>query len=372
MILRKGTIILSALLIFLADFIMPVVYAQPADTQQQLTAPTVPEISAVNAVVIELKTGRVLYEKNAHQKAYPASITKIMTALLAIESGDLDRKVKISKNASGIEGSSIYLVPGEEISLRDLLYGLMLRSGNDSAVAIAESVSGKTEDFVVKMNERAEQIGALNTRFINPSGLFKENHYTTAYDMAIIAKEAMQYPEFKEIARAKSHEADRELGRYRHFYNKNKVVFEYEGGTGIKIGFTKASGRTLVASSERNGMELICVVMNAPDWFNDSYKLMDYVYDTFEMVKVAEEQRILKAVKVQKGDKDHVLVCVKKDVFIPMQKGAGSEVSVAYIHPSAVRAPLYRWLKAGSLEIFLNGELVFSEPLYFMEDIRTL
>ncbi|NLY70358.1 MAG: D-alanyl-D-alanine carboxypeptidase [Clostridiales bacterium] len=167
------------------------------------------DISAQTAVVIELNTGKVLYSKNAHQKVYPASTTKILTALIALEECNLDDIVKITGKASGVEGSSIYLEVGEKISYRDLLYGLMLRSGNDAAIAISEAISGSTEKFAEKMNQRAKEIGALNSNFANPSGLFNENHYTTAYDMALIAREAMKNPEFRQIASAKSHVANR-------------------------------------------------------------------------------------------------------------------------------------------------------------------
>lgn len=376
-VLNIKAILIALLFILLTVLITPSAAGLPSDPDNARTpvrsgvngTVSAPETSAQSAIVIELKTGRVLYEKNANQKAYPASTTKIMTALLAVESGDLDRKVRISKNASGIEGSSIYLTVGEKVSLRDLLYGLMLRSGNDAAIAISEFIEGSTNRFVEKMNERAREIGAVNTNFVNPNGLFNENHFTSAYDMALIAREAMLNPEFKTIVRAKSWVADREEGKYRQFYNKNKVVFEYKGGTGIKIGFTQASGRTLVASSERNGMELICVVMNAPNWFNDSYKLMDYVYGNYEIIKLIPAQRILKAILVNDGNKDHVFIGTSEDIMIPVEKNGSYDISITYVHPAAVTAPVSRWNKAGGMEIYIDNEYVFTEPLYYMEDI---
>ncbi|WP_312651802.1 D-alanyl-D-alanine carboxypeptidase family protein [Aminipila sp.] len=248
---------------------------------QKTSTAACPSISAKQAILMDAATGEVLYERNATSKAYPASTTKIMTALLTIETveeldSDLTQKVKIPAEAVGVEGSSIYLAPEESVSIEDLLYGLMLRSGNDAATALAIIIGGNQENFIDMMNVRAKEIGCTNTHFLNPSGLFDEGHYTTAADMALIAQTAMKNETFKKIAAAETWEASRDPDKYNYFYNKNKVVHQYEGGNGIKIGYTKASGRTLVASAERNGKQLICVVMGAPDWFNDSYKLMDY------------------------------------------------------------------------------------------------
>lgn len=243
-----------------------------------------PSVSAEGAVLVDGSSGRVLYEKNSDKRLYPASTTKIMTALVTLETLDElglgpDSKVIVPVEAAGVEGSSLYLKAGEKLSLEELLYGLMLQSGNDSAEAIAVCVGGTRETFVEKMNLKAEQLGCSGTHFVNPSGLFDENHYTTAGDLAIIAAEAMKREDFREIAGAQkwaSEETDRS------FVNKNKTVFNYEGGNGVKIGFTKKSGRTLVASAERDGKELIAVVLRDGNWFNDAYALMDYGFEIME------------------------------------------------------------------------------------------
>ena len=235
-----------------------VLIAFKADEVRQTAAmPAVPQISASQAILVEAETGEVLYERNVRERAYPASTTKIMTALL----------VTVPREAEGVEGSSLYLKAGEKIRLEDLLYGLMLQSGNDSAVALAILTAGSTENFVAEMNAKAEELGCGNTHFVNPNGLFDENHYTTAWDLAQIAREAMRHPMFRTIVAAPSWDAQREGNDFTHFYNKNKTVHEFRGGNGIKIGYTKASGRTLAASAQRDGKELICVVMGAPKWF---------------------------------------------------------------------------------------------------------
>ncbi len=251
----------------------------PISKETSAAAP--PDISAKQAILIDAANGKILYERNATDKAYPASTTKIMTALLTIETAerlhsDLTQKVKIPAEAVGVEGSSIYLAPEETVSIEDLLYGMMLRSGNDAATALACIIGGNQQNFVDMMNARAHKLGCTDTNFLNPSGLFDENHYTTAADMARISRAAMKSETFKKIVAAETWQAGRAPDKYNYFYNKNKVVHQYKGGNGIKIGYTKASGRTLVASAQRDGKQLICVVMEAPDWFNDSYKLMDY------------------------------------------------------------------------------------------------
>ncbi len=254
---------------------------------RQAAAPSAPGISAAQAILVDGKTGKALYEKNADEKAYPASTTKIMTALLVLETlefydSPLAQVATVPTEAEGVEGSSLYLKAGERISIQDLLYGLMLQSGNDAAVALAILAAGDLDLFVERMNEKADRLYCKNTHFVNPNGLFDENHYTTVRDMSIIAREAMTHEDFRRIVSAPSWDAEREESDFVHFYNKNKTVHEFKGGTGIKIGYTKASGRTLVASSQRDGKELICVVMGAPNWFNDAYTLMEYGFKELE------------------------------------------------------------------------------------------
>lgn len=284
MIMSKIKIGIAALVvILLAAALITVKNMQTSQT----AAPAVPGVSAAQAILVNGQTGKVLYEKNADEKAYPASTTKIMTALLVLETlkeydSPLDQKVRVPQEAEGIEGSSLYLKAGERISLEDLLYGLMLQSGNDAAVALSIISSGSTDLFVERMNQKARELGCRNTHFVNPNGLFDEDHYTTVRDMAVIAREAMAYKAFRSIVSAPSWDAKREESEFEHFYNKNKTVHQFKGGTGIKIGFTKASGRTLVASSARDGKELICVVMGAPNWFNDAYTLMEYGFKRLE------------------------------------------------------------------------------------------
>lgn len=246
--------------------------------QIETAADLAPVISAKGAILIDVADGRVIYEKSAEEKLAPASTTKIMTALVALEimeeiDADLNSRIKIPKAAVGIEGSSLYLKENEDVSVEELLYGMMLQSGNDAATATALSLGGSTEAFVERMNDRAREIGCKNTHFTGPSGLYDENHYTTAADLAMIAREAMKNRTFRKIVAAEDWHS-KDTGRT--FSNKNKTIFQYDGATGIKIGYTKASGRTLAASAKRGDRELIAVVLDDPNWFKDAYALLDY------------------------------------------------------------------------------------------------
>lgn len=237
-----------------------------------------PVISAEGAILTDGESGDVLFEKNADKKLYPASTTKIMTAMVAIEildeiDADLDSKVTVPYAAANTEGSSVYLKAGEKVTMRELLYGMMLQSGNDAAVAVAICCGGTEEEFVRRMNIKASELGCSSTVFTNPSGLFDEEHFTTARDLAKISKAAMENKEFREIVRSRDWKSE-QTGR--NFHNKNKTIFQYADATGIKIGYTKASGRTLVASSKRGDRELIAVVLNDSSWFEDAYAMLDY------------------------------------------------------------------------------------------------
>lgn len=234
-------------------------------------------VSAQHAVLMEAKTGRVMFEKDAHEKRPIASITKVMTALLAIEYGDLDDEVTVSKNASRASGSSIYLREGEKMSLEDLLYGLMLRSGNDAAIAIAEHIAGSVEGFVFLMNQKAMYLGMTNTNFKNPHGLDEDDHYSTAYDIALLMRHAMENEMFQKIQATKSYQSKQRDYRW---YNKNRLLTGlYPYCTGGKTGYTNKAGRTLVTTAEKNDVRLIAVTLNAPDDWNDHIHMYESLFE---------------------------------------------------------------------------------------------
>lgn len=247
-------------------------------------------VSASSAILIEAESGRVLYQKDAHKRRPMASTTKIMTALIALEYGELDKAIKIPCDAVGIEGSSLYLIEGESLTLRELLYAMMLRSANDAAAAIAIAVGGSVSDFAEMMNERAIEMGLKDTHFDNPHGLDSNEHYTTAYELALITAEAMKHDVFFEIvstykkALPLNGVADRRL-----VVNHNRLLRTYDGCVGVKTGFTKKDGRCLVSAAERDGITLIAVTLNAPNDWNDHKIMLDRGFDAVKRVKISSD-----------------------------------------------------------------------------------
>ncbi|QXM06068.1 D-alanyl-D-alanine carboxypeptidase family protein [Crassaminicella indica] len=325
-------------------------------------------ISASSAIVMDVKTGRVLYKKNMNKKMPMASTTKIMTALLGLERCSLDQKVKIPKNAVGVEGSSIYLKYDETLKMKDLVYGLMLRSGNDAAVAIATHVSGSVEKFVQLMNERAKKLGANNTNFVNPHGLHHKDHYTTAYDLALITREALMNPNFKEIVKTKLWVAERE--GYKYFYNKNKTLSQFEGGDGVKTGYTKVAGRCLVTSATRNGVQLICVVLNDPNWFQDSYDLLENAFNRYTPFYIVKKDIVIKTIGVENGKKNSTGVIVKEDIILPLSDEEKGKIRIVLKIKESYKAPIKRGQKIGKLRIYLEGNLLYSTEMIAREDIE--
>ncbi|SHF57971.1 D-alanyl-D-alanine carboxypeptidase family protein [Ornithinibacillus halophilus] len=271
-----------------------------------------PSVSAKNAVLIEESTGRILFEKNAHEKSSIASITKIMTAIVAIESGMLKEKATASNRAVYTEGSSIYLKEGEKMTIEDLLYGLMLRSGNDAAMAISEHVGGSMEGFVHLMNEKASWLGMSNTNFENPHGLDSDKHYSSAYDMALLMSYAMKDKEFQKITSAKSYKSEQ---RSYSWQNKNKLLtMYYKYCTGGKTGFTKKTGRTLVSTASKDGMNLIAVTLDAPDDWRDHMKMFDWGFENYEMESLIKQGQTT----VETDSQTSLTGVIKEDRLYPL------------------------------------------------------
>ncbi|MCH5157699.1 MAG: D-alanyl-D-alanine carboxypeptidase [Clostridiales bacterium] len=238
------------------------------------------ESSATCMALIDGNSGELIFQKNGDKRMYPASTTKICTAITVLEHWtNLDLPIAVPSEAVGVEGSSLYLQRGEMLSVRDLLYGLMLQSGNDCATALAIIVGDSVEGFVKLMNETAQKAGAINTHFANPHGLHNPDHYTTAKDLCAISYYAMKNRTFRDIVSAKRHRTPYHNHDYdRNFPNKNKILFNYEGGDGIKTGYTKAAGRCLVSSATRDGKSYICTVLNCGDMFEECMRLMDLAF----------------------------------------------------------------------------------------------
>ncbi|MCH1624800.1 D-alanyl-D-alanine carboxypeptidase family protein [Ferdinandcohnia quinoae] len=335
-------------------------------TPQRVNA--VSSISAKGAILIEQESGRIIYEKNAYTKMRIASITKIMTAILAIESGKMEDMVKVSSKAVGTEGSSLYLQPNEKIKLEDLVYGLMLRSGNDAAVAISEHVGGSIEGFVFLMNQKAAEIGMRSTEFANPHGLDDhENHYSTAYDMAILTRYAMKNERFREISGTKVYRSPNPNEKWdRVWRNKNKLLTKlYPYSTGGKTGYTKRAKRTLVSTASKDGLDLIAVTINASNDWNDHMNMFNHGFGAYDLVKIVKKGK-LKNIN-QQFYKNKVFI--DHDYLYPLTEEERANIKV---HISLMNPKENDWEDrndvpdiVGTLTVNLADDTITEIPIYF-------
>lgn len=308
--------------------------------------------SAASAVLIEQRSGRVLYEQNGDEERLIASITKIMTAVVALEHGQLQQEYTVTAQDMA-EGSSMYLKPGDVLCLEELLYGLMLVSGNDAALAVAHCVSGETEDFVALMNETAEALGMTHSHFANPNGLDAEGHYASARDMAVLAAHALKDQNFRRIVST----ASITIGD-RYLANHNKLLRLCEGCIGVKTGFTKAAGRTLVSAAQREGMTLVCVTLRDGDDWNDHMALLDYGFAGYRMETAAAGGQVLSSTLVRGGTAASVPLMAAEDLCYPL--APGERLTVVARCPVSVPAPVVPGQVIGQVCAYLDGELVAS------------
>jgi len=339
-----------------------------------------PEISAGGSALMEAGSMRLLAGEHTDVRLPMASTTKIMTCLLAIEHCDLDAMVRIPDAAVGVEGSSMYLARGEMLSMRDLLYGLMLTSGNDAAVAIAITVAGSVEAFAEMMNARAREIGCTDTNFVTPNGLHDENHYTTAQDLCRIACTAMQSEVFQSIVSTEYHRT--ETGdKSRTLKNKNRILWQYEGGNGVKTGYTKKSGRCLVFSAKRGKTQLVGVVLNCPDMWNAAESLLDYGFASYETQRLLDGGTRIGYIPVDGGVKNGLQVCPKEDILYPLAKTNTDALRWELDCAASVQAPAEAGDVLGYLTLYVNdlpakrAELVAAESVaaadygFYLEEI---
>jgi len=293
------------------------------------------ELNSEAAILIEVESGNILYEKNSNEKMYPASTTKIMTAILAIENCNLDDKAIVSENAVALVPSgytNAKLVPGEKMTIKDLLYALMLNSANEAANVLAEYISGSIDDFAILMTKKAEELGCINTNFLNANGMHEDNHYTTAYDLAIIAKYCMQNEIFREIVKTVKYELpsteqypnnDRIMNNTNLLLNPNSQYY-YEYTIGVKTGFTTQAGNCLVSSAYKDGIELIAVTLKAGSSsthtsyrFNDNKNLLEYGYNNFSNQKIISKDTIVDNIEIENATKEsrNINVLTKESIY---------------------------------------------------------
>ncbi|MBR2937532.1 MAG: D-alanyl-D-alanine carboxypeptidase [Oscillospiraceae bacterium] len=320
-------------------------------------------VSAQNAILMDAQTGRVLYEKNADKQSLIASTTKIMTALVVCEQTNVLDRVRVPQEAVGIEGSSMYLKAGEILTVQDLLYGLMLHSGNDAAVALAIYCGGTVEGFAELMNDKAHCLGMHNTHFVNPNGLDSPGHYSTARDMAILAAYAMENPIFfKTVSTKTVTVGDRNLR------NHNKLLWLLEGADGVKTGFTKAAGRILVSSCKRQGRRLIAVTMNDRNDWADHQQLMETGFANYTVRQIVQSGDCMGTIPVISGGQSKVELLATADFSYALSNDEKPQIVLS--QPGFVYAPIVQGQEAGFAHVCLNGKTVGKIPLVYGQTVE--
>ena len=315
-------------------------------------------ISAECAILIDGETGRVLYEKQAEEKSLIASTTKIMTALVICEQTNVLDRVKIPKEAVGIEGSSMYLKEGEVLTVQELLYGLMLQSGNDAAVALAIYCGGTVEGFTELMNDKAHRLGMTQSHFANPNGLDSPGNYSTARDMAILTAYAMQNPIFAQTVSTKTITIGERCLR-----NHNKLLWQLEGANGVKTGYTKAAGRILISSVTRMGRQLIAVTFNAPDDWQDHKTLIEDGFSRFTVQQLVRQGQTLGQLELAGGQETSVDLIAAEDFSYSLAQG--ERVTISLPEAGFAYAPVAEGQEAGFAHILVDGTAVAKVPLVY-------
>ena len=329
------------------------------------------EISAKSAVVICADTLEVVYAKNMNEQLPMASTTKIMSSVLALEYGAVDEMQKVTTDMIAVEGSSIGLIDGDEISLKTLVKGMLLESGNDAANAVAHIVGGSIPEFVKMMNNKAKEIGMYATSFETPSGLDGENHYSTAFDMAVLGAYAIKNPEFKSICEDESDVVYYGNPPYRRvFTNHNKLLDIYDGAFGIKTGFTKKSGRCLVSAVCKDGKTLVAVTLNAPDDWNDHIKMYDYAFENVNSFQLFEDFSDIK-LKIVGGTKSFIDI---EMLIVPQYTTTVNNLE--YIDKIYIRqfeyAPVYKGDIVGKIEFYQNNIKISEVPICASETVEIM
>jgi len=332
-----------------------------SDYQCSTECKTAPVISAGAAVVIDADSGRILYEKNALTKRAMASTTKMITAILAIEKGNLSDNITISKRAASIGGSSAGFRSGEAVSLYELLYALLLNSANDASIAIAEHIGGTVENFCGMMDKKADEIGAKRTAFKSPHGLDSTGHFSTPYDLALIARYALQNPFLATVVSTKSIQL--EHGSY---YNTNEMLGNYQGANGVKTGYTGKAGRCLVASAEKDGRHFISVVLNCATTsarMESTKRILDYAFETYSLFTLSNSGEFIKRLSVKKGISNYVDLVTSEDARIPLRSDEVGSIRAIVNVPGLVTAPVAPAETIGNITYLKGNEELAIYPL---------
>ena len=343
------------------------------------------------AILIDADTGQVLYEKNPHMKLHPASTTKIMTGILAIELGNMNDTAIVDEEVVRLtDGSHIALEPGEEMNFEDLVNALLIESANDSALAIAKHISGSIEDFVKLMNDKAKELGALNTNFVNPNGLTHEKHLTTAYDLSLMAKYAMENEDFRKIVCNYTYTipVTNKKMEMRYLKSSNRLLYstqkinvdgktvpiKYEGINGVKTGYTVVAQNCLVASAQRGNQNLIAVVLksNGREVYSDIHKLLNYGFDNFDKAAIITKGQFVDNIEIKDGINPIVAGIIKEDLFTTIPKGSMDKIDKKIVMENELQAPIEKGQSLGVVEYYLDGQLIGQVDIVSTLDIEKI
>lgn len=353
--------------LILLAFVLLTLTAPRAEAEQ----PTAPTVVGEAAVLMDAQTGQILYQKNANEQMYPASTTKMLTALIALQLGELDETVTVSREASITEGSAIWLKEGEQLTLEDLLYALMLNSANDAAVAIAQHLAGSVEDFSQLMNTKAKEWGAKNSNFTNPHGLPDEQHYTTAYDLAVIARQAVRNKDFMQIAGTKTKTISRaDPEDLSYLINHNRLLWNYEGTIGIKTGYTTVAQQCIVAAAQRDNRELIAVVLKTQglNIWRDTTALLDYGFNHYQLHQLLDKGTVVGESSV-KYSKQAIALIAGQDVYYNFPADHQPKIEKK-INLNTPVAPIAKGQVLGQLEIYDGDQLLKTIDLLAGSEVK--
>ncbi len=327
-----------------------------------------PIVNATAAIVMDMDSGRILYSKNAESRRAIASTTKIMSAIVALENGNLDDIVTVSKRAAAIRGSSINLKVDEKLTLREMLYGMMLNSGNDAAIAVAEHIGGSVENFVSMMNDKAEELGLTETSFKSPHGLDAPGHYSTAKELALLTQYAIKNPEFSKIVSTLSMQI-----QGRSLYNTNEMLGNYPGVDGVKTGYTGQAGRCLVCSATRDNWKIITVVLGCPTRTaraESSRKVLDYAFNSFKPYTLLKTDEKIRNIPVYRGKMKEVTAIAVENIRIPLKSDELERMETEIELPECLEAPVKSNIEIGSIRFLLDGNVIASSALKTGEDVE--
>lgn len=345
----------------------------PGYTVQQMQNPRpvppgdlLPNVTATSAIVMEASTGHVIYSREPNKRMFPASTTKMVTLIMALENGKPEEIVTVGQNAFGVEGSTLFLETGDKIPLKELLCGMIMHSGNDAAVAVAEHVDGDIKTFARNMTKRAHELGATGTNFTNPHGLPDTNHYTTAHDLALLAAHGYSLENFEEIVSLKEKTFQWVHDPAKLLRSENQMLWIYRGGNGVKTGYTDAAGRCLVSAAKRDGIQLVAVVLDSYFMWNDSIALLDYGFANVSSEKIIDGGKVVKTLPVVSGHKKTIPIKTADDIIVPIFKNS-DDYEIKYDLPNFLSAPIKKGETVGQVRVMLDGKEVASTDLIATE-----